>query len=255
MNIHTLNINSKDRSQGSSHNFSINLTNGINNIKSFSIGDIIIPKTYYNIKSDETLFFSDNDGLKEVSIPLGNYDIFQIMTFLSVNMNDISTHDYKFNLDQISNKINIQYQEVFQLDFAFSPCLAQYLGFGRTVDNDEILFNSGIVLNPLGLYEINAPNSPNTQRTRNIFIISSDIHRQNYTFNKNQSLGHIITSVIDDVEFGQLITKREINNLFIKFAGNNTLTSMRFKLVDDNGEILDLNGVDWSFTLNLHVTC
>jgi hypothetical protein len=245
MNVHTLSINSKNRTSGDSSDFTINLVNGISNISKFAIGSVVIPKTYYNITdlNNNFRFIDSTLTTYDLSIPEGNYDIFQIITWLDVNMNLLSPDTFHFNLNQITNKIDICQVNSWQLDFStITNTIAKCLGF-----EDELYTSS---LNGIGNQGIFAPNSPDVQRTNQVFITCTDIHRQNYTLNGNQAFGHILTSVNDNVDFGNFINKREQFNILYKFSGNNFISSIRIKLIDDNGEKIDLNNVDWSMEVH-----
>jgi hypothetical protein len=250
MNIHTILVNSKNRNGGSSSRFDMALKNGITNINGFAIGNIKIPKTYYNITSlnNNFRFFDSLTTQYDLVIPEGNYDLAQLMTWLDVNMNLVSPDTYHFNLNQITNKIDIcTAAGTWQLDFTIDNNLATKLGY------EEELYDSS--LNDIGNQGIQAPNSPNMQRTCRVHIVCNEIHRNNFHFNNSVGFGNILDTVIDDVEFGGQIIKRQDFNAFYSLTRANFVSTMSFYLLDDNGKQLDLNGEDWTMEIHIKVSC
>lgn len=250
MNIHTILVNSKNRTGGSSSRFNINLKNGISNIRGFAIGNIKIPKTYYNITTLNNNFrFFDSLGTQyDLVVPIGNYNLPQIMTWLDVNMNLVSPDIYHFNLNQITSKIDISTPSgTWQLDFTIPNNLSKQLGFVN------ILYNSS--LNSIGEQGIQAPNSPNMQRTCRVHIICNEIHRSNFHFNNSVEFGNILDTVIDNVEFGEPIIKEQEFEIFYSLTRANFVSTMTFYLLDDDGNQLDLNGDDWTMEIHIKVSC
>lgn len=248
MDIHTILINSKNRTSGTSHKFAIGLKNGITYVDSFAIGAIKIPKSYYNVTSLNNRFrFVDSTATThDLTLAAGNYDITQLITWLSVNMNIVSTDTYHFNLNQLTNKLDVSTAAgSWSLDFTIDNNMSVLLGF------DNQIYESSV--NSIGEQGITAVNSPSLDRTDRIHIICNEIHRDNYHFNDTLGFGNILDTVIDNAPFGGYVTKEQDFNIFYNLPSVNFISSMYFRLVDDNGNDLDLNGLDWTIEIHIRV--
>jgi hypothetical protein len=87
-NLISYNITSKNRINGTTHNFNIAIdipSDIINKINYVSITDISIPKSFYQIEYDYNTFrLYENDVLIVITLPPGNYSKNQLLTYLNL---------------------------------------------------------------------------------------------------------------------------------------------------------------------------
>jgi hypothetical protein len=252
-------INSKFRSSGTSDDFKILLNNplvGYNII----VGSVVIPKTYNNILdgiNNRVKFLNSAFVVIDGSLPVGtapyqlSFLFNNLITFLQFND---PGRTYTIVLDD-NNKV------VISIDAG---------GFGIFPTPDSIFYLLGFRENVSGS-SIRATHTFDIERTKQIIIESSfDIGSPNYRTGYNLSTvtnGFHILKVLSlsNDELHSNYSPTILNSMPI-IANNNTnvnvipfmldsknYSNLSFRLLDDQGRPLDLNGFDWNIELILNI--
>jgi len=198
-----------------------------------SVQHAVIPYTYYNIDNyNNTLIYLLNGTTYTITIDKGNYNPYQLISFLQSNIN-LMTVSYNI----LTNKftfLNSTY------DFSFlstSTCLI-LLGFPLSV-----------TVNSVGK-TLTSTNCINLQSHHCICIQSNLITGSLNSSNSYEN--NIICSIPVSQAPYSMITYMNHNNLKYNLF-NNVISTMRLRLVDQNNNLIDLNGCNWSITVQLEI--
>ena len=199
----------------------------------FSIVNCIIPYSFYNINSNNNVLnYKINSVNYSLTIPIGNYSIINLVAYLNSQLTN-----FTFAYNKIYNKITI------------------------TNSINDFILNSSNFLTLIGFNNSNyistnktltSPNCININYIRCINLISNII---TYNINTSKNLvnnNNIICSIPVNTSPNTLIQYQNTNNfrtnLFV-----NTLNKIVIKLVDNNNNIIDLNGLNFNLTVQLDV--
>lgn len=234
-------INSKQRLNPTdlSSNFTWTFNDDINRITEILIKSVQIPYSYYNVNATNNTL---NINGVPVVIPHGNYTVFSIMSVLENaidgvlgNNTTVSYSDITLKFT-ISSDINIQ---IFTDSNTVNSPLSILLGFRQDSVSATTLIGDSVVY--LG-------------GTNYINIVSSFITRpiHNKTIYRDNDYKDVLVSVPVNSIAGGIITytPEAPVKLSYKFKINNNAV-IDFRLEDEDGNILNLNGLDWSMQLFL----
>jgi len=198
-----------------------------------SVQNCVIPYSFYNINSTNNyLIYLVNHIQYYVYIPQGNYNINQLITTLQ----SLMLTGFTITYNSINNKLTFTYITDFSL-----------------LDTSTIFPIIGFKLNTVYVassYSLTSVNSINMHPIKCINIVSNLM-----TYNINKSFVNNNTILccipINNQPFS-LIEYHNINNFRINLFIN-TISNIKIKLIDDNGNLLNLNGLNFSITLQLDV--
>lgn len=201
-----------------------------------SVQTAVIPNTFYNInKNNNTLCYSlDSNNIKQyLSLPLGNYNIKDIINFLNGNL-----PNFLITFDKMTNKLS--FQNLSYLDFKFYPESNIYNVIG---------FNTGILYHSSGGL-LNSRNVVNLNSIQYINIKANFSTNNLAKYNMNDK--NIICSIPVNINPYGVINYKNDNNFRI-----NTFTSQMSEIIiqftDQNGNDIDFNGVQWSLVLQMDI--
>jgi hypothetical protein len=201
------------------------------------VQNAVIPYTFYNINSsNNTLYYAVMGGTQQtLIIPQGNYNAIQLANFLTTNMAGfIITYNTVNNLYTFSNSA---YD--FQINTLLSTCLT-LIGFQRPLLN----FVSSVNKFLTSVYNI-------CLLSKQCVCVQSNLQTGNIN-NTSKSEGNILISIpVQGQPYG-LITYFNYNNIRTNLY-TNTLSLINIRLCDQHNTLLNLNGVDWSMTLQIDV--
>ena len=228
-------VNSANRLQGDSHNFTINLSNQIrvpNNYDSASVLALSCPKSYYLFSSSNNTFVvNENGALTTITIPIGNYS-FSSLTNALVTLLAACAWDYA--VDNVTRTghflFTVSGNGGLQPSFNFSSnTIGAIVGF----DEASYAFTANT---------LESVNIVNLQTTSTIEL-SCD-------FVRNSVLSVIIPNNTDF----SIINYNEYNVQYASQPLTKTnFSSASFVLLDGRtGSPLDLNGLDFNFTMVLY---
>ena len=192
-----------------------------------------IPFTFYNINSsNNVLNYTSGSQSYSLIIPQGNYNVTSMKTYL------VSTlPNFTITYDSTTNKY--KFTSTANIDFIFlstSTCLG-LLGFSKQ-DNSSSSF-SLTSTQTINLYPIRC------------ICICSNLQTSNINVN-NKNKSNIICSIPITTQPNSIITYLNPSNFKINTYAN-IISSLRIQLMDQDGNVLDLNGANWSMTIQFDV--
>lgn len=203
--------------------------------------DVVIPYSFYQINSSNNFLVVQNaqGNNSYITIPQGNYNVYQLITELKTQFQN-NYLDMNVHYNEITNKLIFTLKHLGgpYAEFRFmntSTCL-KILGFDNT--------------NPSSVLQVlTSTNTINLQPTNYIMI-----HTNLYTsyINKSQSsnLQNMFISIPINTPPNSLIVFQPSSNSAIN-TYDNLFNTIFFQLTDEYGNKIDLNGQDWSITLEL----
>jgi hypothetical protein len=242
MNVETLQIhlNSENADSYNNNNLSdcvfhlpnIELHEYQNHTIMLSVQYCAIPYTFYNIDSiNNTLIYTQNGIQSRLNITCGNYNAINLAAYLTSNLTNISV---KYNT--ISNKF-VFTNTSFDFSFSINSTCFSLLGISKTNLNS---INKGYT----------SPNCINLL-SKTCLCIQSNIPTLNIN-HSNLSEGNIIISFPINKPPYSLITFENKSN-FKTVLKSNTISNINIKLIDQNDNLVDLNGCFFTITLQIDI--
>lgn len=236
--------------------FRVNFENPINgNIRGLKLCSATIPNTLYNIRAPiNNISFTDSTGTINITVPEGNYSVDTLLTELENQLN-LTTDTYTTNYNEITGIINITSSFAgFTLlpetiitnpDGSISrspPSLGYQLGFNPVVTYPSVAGS------------LDAPNVARLQGIENLFIRINEFTQ----FLRNTANGGFYNFIIPNNEnFNDIIYYTENSGLNQSYnLEGKTISNMGFvdiELLNAFNQRVDLNGSDWSLTLEFDI--
>jgi len=195
-----------------------------------------IPCTFYNVDTiNNTLIYNVGGGGDiTLTIPEANYNVNSLQAFLQSNM-----PGFTVVYNNSTNKYTFTHSTNNFVFSRFSTCF-ELLGF-----EDGINYNSSA-------FVLISPISVNFFTIRNILIECSNLITVNKTSDVNDSNPSILTSIPITVSQGSILSYSNVFGLRDKVASVKNFASLQIRLLDQDLDLLDLNGCEWSITLQLN---
>ena len=279
INKQNLNIDTRfrDNYYGSpSTNFNVNLPLTINNVLTMQLAAIELPTTFYNIsKQYGNNFFTltVNDVAKVVNIPDGNYTYTGIVNLLNTTMTNIAVDPSLANFQYIvfginNNNNNGSGQMFVGIDSITPPGTITSFSLNFQADRNGIDdrstplplklgwtfgFRNGVYENNLnyvseGIVDLLGP--------RYLYLVVDDfnnnVNNSFYSaFNSSILNKNILARVSLQANTFNIFTE---NNLSIvttprQYFGPVKIQNLNIQLLDEYGRVIDLNNMDYSFSL------
>tara|TARA_Y100000389_G_scaffold204728_1_gene259253 strand:+ start:3137 stop:3994 length:858 start_codon:yes stop_codon:yes gene_type:complete len=230
--------------------FNISLPERINEVKSITVTNIELPISFYNISDtlDNNSFQIDNTTY---TIPNGQYTISSLLTKINELSGITITVDENLKINIKNNGGTIYFQESngIQSKYNVKSKLGWLLGFrllSYTLNNTDGITSESIVnLNgPKYLYLALEEFNKSIQNSFSSPLFSSFI-------NKN-----IISRItLNNSEFGSILYANQHNGLLLSdirnYNGKNVLQKLNVQVLNDLGQPMNLNGLDFSFCIKV----
>lgn len=257
----------------SSSDFNYQFPNSYSNIKSIKLDSICIPNTWFlfSSKKKNNVFFietyvSDGNRVKTgITIPDGNYTVEQLEGFLNKTY---------FYLSQISNGLkNIKFSiHENSLKSIFSVVGVPLPGFTFDVnfDNNElknICYGAGWIL---GFRDVKYTSKDNRVMSEGLFdgggdryiyfclddFNHSSLNPHEVCFEKYSINESVLAKIyLTDGKFAiNIDDSSNSSNTTVKtrvFSGPIDLSKIKIRILDQYGEVIDLNNMDFSFSLQI----
>jgi hypothetical protein len=201
-----------------------------------SLQSAIIPNTFYNINSYNNILcyaLVSNNIKQYLTIPVGNYNIKDIVSYLNSYMTNFTV-----SYNKTYNKLT--FQNLSLANFIIYPESTLYgvLGFSNGL---TYYSNSGI------LQSVNAVNVNSIQYIN----VKLNINTNNITkYNVNDK--NIICSIPVNINSYGVINYKNENNFKVN-TFRNEITELILQFTDQNGYNINFNGVQWSIVLQLDI--
>jgi hypothetical protein len=196
-----------------------------------SVQSVSIPYSFYNVSNYNNLLqYSTINGIYNIYFSVGNYNVATLMTLLQLLL-----PTFTITYDKIKNKFTF----LNSIDFTFtlaSTCF-EIIGFSNQPQNSV-------------LYSLTSDNVCNMSTARHVCIATNF-----YTSNINKSLPNernILCHVPINVGPNEVITWTNQGNYRCNLS-TNILNNIVIKILDHQGNVIDLNGANWSMTLQIDI--
>ena len=229
---HILLLSSKDRSSGKPEDAVYHLNeNELHETHNVMLKDVVIPNTMYNIRtSNNTLDYDIGGVAKSVNIPVGFYSLTDLITALNGAQADLVFSDNSF-----LKKLNV------------------------TSGSNSFIKTSSTIKKVLG---VTVQNSPSTSYTLDSFYnlnptnyihILSNLAEADALISSSNKKYPVIASIPVLYTFGSILnqTENQDSQDYSKHISNLNLSTIDMRLVDDDFNLIDLNGSNWFITLTI----
>jgi hypothetical protein len=205
-----------------------------------SVQHAVIPFTFYNVNSTNNILqintFNDSIPLgvdRTFTIPIGNYNVNNLMAVLS---NQLSFLSFAITYNSVNNTYTFS-NSLYNFKFYSSSTCLSLLGFlnqENVSSNFTMTSNRAVNLAPIRCICISS-----NLKTNNI----------NKTSVNNSS---ILCSIPINTQPYSIITYMNQNNFKVN-TFTNVISTLSIKLADQTGHLLDLNGANWTITLQFEI--
>lgn len=230
-------VNSRLRDSGTENNFSYTLRWPVSDPISYAVESVQLYNTAYTINNyNNKLYWTDSTPTAHTTtLTNGNYTVSSLASHIETLMNAANTGSGTFTVTSNTNtgKITITNSSV-----NFS------LTFGTNTENS--------VSSTIGFNNANKTSSQTytgekiVKLNTKYYSIYGDIGSQN-SYSADE-LVNIIAYVPNNVNFGDMINYQSELAKSFKIT-EKEISRMKFYIKDDMGNIVDLNGVDWSMNI------
>ena len=259
--------------------YTITLPQRVNDVKSIMVCTAEIPLTYYNISASLgnnslQIILESNNTAKTIIINDGYYNSCGLITELNNQLKNVGFTDLSFNINNNSsfNINNLSSNLNYTINFAIKT---QLKSSGNTDNNDYDKFNFKSKLGWL----LGFRNITYTLSSVNNIIVSEsfiDLNGPRYIYlvvdefnngNQNSFISPLYKSILNKnilakvcidnkhYGFGSFFTANNFNGYLLTdkrcYNGKVDLQRLKIQLVNELGIPLDLNGLDFSFTLEI----
>lgn len=271
---YSVNFNQPSNVKYNSTDYTLTLPERLTNIKSAMVCDVELPMAFFNIsaslKNNTVRVWSDyfDDGATLVNyvlkIPDGVYTVSSLITALNnLFLNSANYQGSYFSMQLLGNRVvlNVETQGYFYIDFAVSD----------TGDFDKYDFKSkigwmlGFRNSEYKVFSSNPLTSESAYQTvfgpKYLYLAINEFSRGNQNsfhslMDKSILNKDIIAKIIMDYQrypYGSILPANTFNGYLVsdrrEYTGKVDIQKMNVKLVDERGNLVNLGGNDFSFTL------
>lgn len=254
-------------------NYTVTLPDRINDVKSISVVNIELPVSYYNISSalGNNYFYVSSSSLEPftpymVTLPDGQYDANSLKSAMNIALTDLQGYDIQYDIDVNKSMFYLQPGNNFTIDFAvdkngqfdkynFKSKLGWLLGFRNTSyvingtgDPIQPIFSESIInLHPYTYFYLTIDEfSKGNQNSFTSAVFHSSINKNIIAkVILNQQIYPFGSVFPANTHFGFLMSDTRTYN------GKVDIQKLNIQLVDDTGRTVNLNGIDFSFGLQI----
>ena len=229
-----LRISSKDRSLESPSKYQITYKtndNDLHQIKRVVLKSAIIPNSQYNIHQYNNTFYFDGEPY---IIPVGQYTITMLISTLANTIPGLA-----ISQSPLTKKLTLTYGSPFSVLVNDENPLARVLGITEDVED-------------VSTYSCKA--LPDLSGLENIYIASQTLSNHSAMICNDKQKQSIFCSVGVNVPFGQTMILEEdsVSLDYTDFYGPRNISTIDISLLDENNNVLDLNGLDWVLTFRVY---
>jgi len=248
-------------------NYNITLPQRISDVSTLTLRAIEIPMSFYNISANigNNCFDIFYNGItKLISIPDGNYTVLSLKTAINTSIVNASLNSYvsynysgsnsTFTSAPGSSNITINFA-VGQTGASDKYNVKSKLGWILGFRNINYTFSNNGVITSESFIDLNGP--------RYLYLAIDEFNKGNqysfisplYTSFINKNIIARITMDPASHGFGTILPANLTNGLLVSdlrsYTGKIDLLKMNIQLLDENGTNMALNGLDFSFCLEV----
>lgn len=238
-----INIKSSERISGTISNFlSKPIVLPDNNYDTVCMISSNIPRTFYNVPTNSSFTLKEDTNEYTITLEAGNYTITNLKVIIKTKLNEAGTNTYDVLYKQSTEvqdfkfTFTISNTPVSQPEFIFNSSLYKVLGFNINSTNPFI--NNQLV----------STNCVNLSRINTAYIKSNIV---------SNSQNSILAEILSYGSFSMLslayqtTENIELNSRILSEKSGGS-RSYNFILVDDEDNEIDLNGIDYAFSLIIY---
>lgn len=233
-----INSRNRDSTSASVSDFTIRLPFALTKIKKISVASCEIPISYYATSSSSLISWTmqGTGTTYTASIASGTYSIGDFVTALQTAMN-AQLAGFTITNSGTTMKITITHASAFRINSATT--LSAEIGFAGTTSSYATSWTSDNVVNVSG--------------TNHIFILSTQLARQRReTYTDNTLNSNIFFKIAITDSFSQVTHyKPDATGISDSFYNSLDLSVIDFKLVDEQLNAVNLNGINWMIELDI----
>lgn len=247
-------IDSKDRFLGTSGNFRYNLNGlGVLSCKSYKINKATIPHSWHAIPA-QTFVLTESGGDKNVNFPGGSYTTTSMIAQFIASINaaaPLGTYTLTFDVNTSQFTFSSGGQS-FRLNFTNPTIKPRYnlgvaLGF-ISVGGDPIV---PPIIDP-ETSSLTGAFFANLSPISELYIECSELDNSTTAFfNRNRS--SIVASVQVLSDYGNYVNWSDQTDNYFPLSDSFS-ESFSVRLLDSYGDVVNLQGQDWSFEIYMQVT-
>lgn len=234
-----LRVSSKDRAVDSASKYKINFSTNdtdLHQVRQIKLKSAIIPNTMYNINQYNNIFRYKIAGVfgTDVVLTIGQYTLTDLMDSLAAQILADTTIVVGIAENQRTRKLSFTTAtDIEFLSKAQGNPLGDVLGIYTGSGADTALFFADGLPNLMGL--------------RHVYIGSNAMSNNTSMITNDKQKINIFSDIPIDVPFGGLQTYvGDTSTLhYVDFASKKNISSIDITLVDENQNILELNGQDF----------
>jgi hypothetical protein len=253
--IHVINIDSRFRyndpkvQASTPTNFTFRFKDTIKNVISMKVSGLEVPNSMYVFhptKQNISFDVEVNGEKHTVGVPPGNYeDVCSMLTIIQDNLNTrYPTSNFVVGVDDASAKLTISSSDVFSLTFNGLPTTSYANGIGHHLGFTNNSYQ--------GLSSYSGEMLVNTIESNYIFLSLGPNYPVITHRYENTDLG-VFAKILINVPKNSVIFDNGTNVITKEyfFRQPTNMTSIPVQLLDSYGEIVDLQGLNFSFTLEM----
>lgn len=211
-----------------------------------SVVHAVIPVPWYNINSSNNLLVINSGGfVYSFCVPVGNYNAITLATTLNsiVLSNDskLSFFNCTYNGSQTA-KFTFTNSRIFNFDR--TSTILGVLGFPSSATTD---WGTLTTTTPRATYTLISSQCINLIPHQCVCIQCYNIDSNNIHYGLGINNHSVIVSIPITCQSLGLLTYH--GNSFKINSETNFIPQLHLRLIDQNGSLIDLNGLDWSITL------
>lgn len=224
-------ISSKNRSSGTANSFTTLLRDPVD-ASGIRLLSLSLPNTFYNItSSNNTLTVTDTGGIASVTITAGFYDLTGLYAALKTALDGNATLNGTYTLSQSSVTYKTTISCTVNFNISTSTTLSQMLGYSGTTTTGA---------------SATSENIPNIN-IGSVYI-ATDVALNTYV---DSQIRNVIAKATASETFGSYLSLPYEDPQYIQFKSPMTLSQIGLTLTDQDGTLLDTNGVEWSCIVEL----
>lgn len=244
MTVSHITIFSKDRFRGSTTNFRVKLPSPAKDVVTLSVDRVSLFATWSTVDSANNTFVITVAATPYVVvIPSGVYSSFSTLaTAVATALNLAYTPDNLFSctFDSLTFRFTITHSSTaFVITWSDSQSTAfTLLGWINGTDTAS------------GLSQL-APNYGILQRTGAVHIVADNLSTGQNAFGSSGYAATLLSLNVTENHGESISYQNGGENYLMSFNQKTSLESFDIRLLGDDGEILDNNGVEWSMTFRI----
>lgn len=256
-------LNSANRTYGKPHSCTFVLKGTGIHATSYQVKKIEIPHSFYNITDlNNKIYWTDDTSTAQIStLTNGNYSIDDLLTHIGNVMTtdtlaDTGTASYTATRNNTTKKITFTNNLLanFSIEWgtnSITKKLAYDLGFYPSPSSEDFGRPDPVTVSGSSSYTGN--NSYWIGTPKNI-LIKSNLGNRAFkapcvTLAKGGGTSNILEQVLVNTIAGEITTQEFINPVKVPMTPHNALYEISLELVDEDFNILDLNGREWSIQI------